>query len=95
VQPKTVTFPTDAKLLNRARERLVRPARKHGLKLRQSYRRVGKLALIKHQRYAHAHQFRRANRALRKLKTYLGRIIRDIVRKIAGNDGWEEIFAWP
>jgi transposase, IS5 family len=54
VQPKAVTFPTDAKLLNRARERLVRLASKHGLELRQSYRRVGKLALIKHQRYAHA-----------------------------------------
>src|SRR6266699_2730401 len=48
VQPKAVMFPTDAKLLNRARERLVRLARKHGLKLQQSYRRVGKLALIKH-----------------------------------------------
>ncbi len=48
VQPKAVTFPTDAKLLNRARERLLRLARKHGLKLQQSYRRVGKLALIKH-----------------------------------------------
>jgi len=95
VQPKAVTFPTDAKLLNRARERLVRLAKKHGVELRQSYARVGKRALIKHQRYAHAHQFRRANKALRKLKTYLGRIIRDIVRKIAGNDGWEEIFAWP
>ena len=34
-------------------------------------------ALIKHQRYAHAHQFKRANRSLRKLKTYLGRVIRD------------------
>ena len=61
-------FPTDAKLLNRARERLVRLAKKLGLSLRQSYRRVGKLALIKHQRYAHAHQFKRANRSLRKLK---------------------------
>ena len=61
-------FPTDAKLLNRARERLVRL----GVSLRQSYARVGKLALIKHQRYAHAHQFKRANRSLRKLKTYLG-----------------------
>ena len=45
-------FPTDAKLLNRARERLVRLAKKLGVRLRQSYRRVGKLALIKHQRYA-------------------------------------------
>jgi len=50
--------------------------------LRQSYARVGKLALIKHQRYAHAHQFKRANRSLRKLKTYLGRVIRDIERRI-------------
>src|ERR1700693_5372540 len=65
VQPKAVMFPTDAKLLNRARERLVRLANKLGLELRQSYRRVGKLALIKHQRYAHAHQFKRANRSLR------------------------------
>ena len=82
VQPKAVMFPTDAKLLNRARERLVRLANKLGVELRQSYRRVGKLTLIKHQRYAHAHQFRRANRSLRKLKIYLGRVIRDIGRRI-------------
>ena len=63
------------------------------MELRQSYRRVGKLALIKHQRYAHAHQFKRANRSLRKLKTYLGRVIRDIGRRIAGDDALEEIFA--
>jgi IS5 family transposase len=78
VQPKNVMFPTDAKLLNRARESLVRLARKMGIDLRQSYRRVGKLALIRHQRYAHAHQFKRAGKAFRKLKTYLGRTIRDI-----------------
>ncbi|MGY4333570.1 hypothetical protein ACVWWG_007987 [Bradyrhizobium sp. LB7.2] len=63
VQPKNVTFPTDAKLLNRARERLVRLAQRHGVSLRQSYARVGKFALIQHQRYAHAKQFKRANRA--------------------------------
>src|SRR5262249_14601553 len=57
VQPKAVMFPTDAKLLNRARERLVRLTKKLGVSLRQSYARVGKLVLIKHQRYAHAHQF--------------------------------------
>jgi IS5 family transposase len=55
VQPKAVMFPTDAKLLNRARERLARLTKKLGVSLRQSYARVGKLALIKHQRYAHAH----------------------------------------
>jgi hypothetical protein len=71
-------------LINRARERLVRLAEKLGVRLRQSYRRLGKLALIKHQRYAHAHQFKRANRSLRKLKTYLGRVIRDIEGASAG-----------
>src|SRR5437762_10283835 len=85
VQPKNVMFPTDARLLNRAREILVRLAKRSGIKLRQSYARVGKFALIKHQRYAHAKQFKRANRALKKLKTYLGRIIRDIGRKLGGN----------
>jgi IS5 family transposase len=85
VQPKNVMFPTDARLLNRAREILVRLAKRSGIKLRQSYARVGKFALIKHQRYAHAKQFKRANKALRKLKTYLGRIIRDIGRKLDGN----------
>ena len=84
VQPKNVMFPTDARLLNRAREILVRLAKRQGLALRQSYARVGKFALIKHQRYAHAKQFKRANRALKKLRTYLGRVIRDIARKIEG-----------
>ena len=92
VQPKNVMFPTDAKLLNRAREKLVALARKVGLVLRQSYRRVGKFAPIKHQRYAHAKQFKRAGKSLRTLKTYLGRTIRDIGRKIAGEDDLEAIF---
>jgi IS5 family transposase len=93
VQPKAVAFPTDAKLLNRARERLVKLARRTGVELRQSYARVGKLALIKHQRYAHAHQFKRATKALRKLKTYLGRVIRDIARKTADEQALREVFA--
>jgi transposase, IS5 family len=95
VQPKAVMFPTDAKLLNRARERLVRLAKKLGVSLRQSYRRVGQLALIKHQRYSLAHQFKCANRSLPKLKTYLGRIVRNIERHIAGNEVLREAFVRP
>ena len=87
VQPKNVIFPTDARLLNRAREILVRLAKRRGVKPRQSYARVGKFALIKYQRYAHARQFKRANHTLRKLKTYLGRVIRDIARKIEDEAG--------
>jgi transposase, IS5 family len=95
VQPKNVMFPTDAKLLHRAREKLVTLAKKVGLDLRQSYTRVGKFALIKHQRYAHAKQFKRAGKSLRKLKTYLGRTIRDIGRQIAGDEQLQDIFRHP
>ena len=70
-------------------------ARKTGVDLRQSYARVGKHALIAHQRYAHAKQFKRANRALRTIRTYLGRVIRDIVRKIKGEAELESAFAHP
>jgi IS5 family transposase len=95
VQEKAVTFPTDAKLMHRARERLVRLAQKHGLALRQSYARVGKIALIQHQRYAHAKQFKRANKALRRLRTILGRVIRDVTRKLASRPDLAEVFALP
>ena len=95
VQPKNITFKTDAKLVNRAREKLVKLAKRLGVKLRQSYARVGKIELIQHQRYAHARQFKRARKAVRKLKTYLGRVIRDIKRKIADDDFLQTKFAWP
>jgi IS5 family transposase len=95
VQEKAITFPTDAKLLHRARERLVRLAQRHGVRLRQSYRRVGKIALIKYQRYAHAKQFKRANKALRSLRTMLGRVIRDLTRKIESRPELVEAFALP
>jgi transposase, IS5 family len=95
VQPKAVAFPTDAKLMHRARELLVRLAKRHGVTLRRSYARVGKHALIAYQRYAHAKQFKRANRALRSLRTYLGRVFRDIVRKTSGDAALRAVFAEP
>jgi IS5 family transposase len=95
VPPKAVAFPTDAKLMHRARERLVKLAKKTGVELRQSYERVGKRALIANQRYAHAKQFKRANRALKTLRTYLGRVVRDIGRKIRGEAELESVFAHP
>jgi IS5 family transposase len=95
VQEKAITFPTDAKLMHRARERLVRLAKGKGVRLRQSYARVGKIALIQHQRYAHAKQFKRANKALRRLRTILGRVIRDITRKLASRPDLVEDFAVP
>lgn len=82
VQEKNISFPTDAKLLNRSRERLVKTALKAGLELRQNFNRVGKQEFAQHGRYAHARQFKRARKSLKKLKVYLGRVARDVRRKL-------------
>lgn len=93
VQPKNIAFPTDAKLLYTSIIRLGRLCQRHGIKLRQSYVRVGKWALIKAQRYAHAKQFKRHRKQVKFLKVRLGRIIRDIRRKTEGIDVLETAFA--
>jgi IS5 family transposase len=82
VQPKAVRYPTDSRSYNRCRERLVRLAQKYGIKLRQSYARLGPKALRKASSYAHARQFKRAKKEVRTLKIYLGRVYRDILRNI-------------
>ncbi|MGD8453215.1 MAG: IS5 family transposase [Phycisphaerae bacterium] len=89
-----ITYPTDSKLLYTAIGKLGRAARAYGVTLRQSYIRVGKHAATKVSRYAHAKQFRRMRRELRRLRTWVGRLIRDIRRK-AGEvpEDLEEILA--
>ena len=81
VQEKDIRFPTDARLYDRARERLVAIAKKEGIKLRQNYNRLSKYQLLKQSRYAHAKQMKRARKSTKKLRTFLGRVIRDIERK--------------
>lgn len=92
VMEKAITYPTDAKLMNRCREHLVKLAETHGVKLRQSYKRNGKLQLLMVGRYARAKQFKRLRKATRKLKTYLGRVSRDITRKTADNAELVKLF---
>jgi hypothetical protein len=89
VQPKAVAHPTDARLTHRAIIKLVEFAKAHGIVLRQSYLRVAKRAAIMVGRYTDAHQFKRANRELRFLRKRLGRLIRNIGRKVAGNDRFD------
>ena len=95
VQPKNVTFPTDAKLLVTAINKLGELAREHGVKLRQSYVRVAKHAAMMAGRYAHAKQFRRHERQMKFLRTRLRRLIRDIRRKTEGDGDLREVFAIP
>jgi len=94
VQAKHIRFPTDPRLYDRMRQRLVKAARREGVKLRHSYVRVGKILLARQSRYAHAKQWKRARRCTRRLRTILGRVIRDIERKLPdpGSDT-EELLA--
>jgi transposase, IS5 family len=107
VQPTAIAHPsdaTDARLCHRAfvpsRLCAIAPwrswlalAQRRGVKLRQSYRRLATRAAIMVGRYTHAHQFKRARRALKFLRTRLGRVIGDIRRQIAGNPNLQARFA--
>lgn len=86
VQEKNITYPTDSKLLYRAVVKLAGAARRGGIRLRQTYIRVGKFAAIRAGRYAHVKQMGRMRRENRRLKTYVGRLIRDIRRKASRVD---------
>ena len=82
VQSKAVRYPTDARLYHRCRERLVKAARREGLVVKQSYQHVGKRLLLGSSRYAHARQMKRARACTRKLRTQLGRVVREIERQV-------------
>jgi len=82
VQTKAVRYPTDARLYHRCRERLVKMARREGVVIKQSYRHVGKRLLLGSSRYAHARQMKRARACTRKLRTQLGRVVREIERQV-------------
>ena len=84
VEEKNIRFPTDARLYDRMRERLVAEATGCGIALRQTYVRVGRQLLRRQSGYAKARQFKRARKQTRKLHTILGRTIRNIESHGAG-----------
>ena len=87
VQPKNISYPTDAALTDTVRRSLVRLTDEQGIKLRQTYRRLGRKSLQLHIRLKHSKDHKGARKHLRKLRTYLGRVIRDIKRKVANPIG--------
>jgi len=81
VQEKNVAHPTDSRLLEVARCKLVEAAQEENIALRQSYRRVAPHLARQAGRYAHARQYKRMRRVIKKQRTIVGRLIRDIERK--------------
>lgn len=93
VMEKNITFPTDSKTQYKAIKKLVKMAKSHNLTLRQTYIHIGRKRLIKAGRYSHARQMKRANKERSKIKTYLGRVFREIQRLIEGNQFLQAIFS--
>ena len=87
VQEKNVRYPTDARLYHRSIEKLTRQAKKDGVRLKRTYKRVSKLALFMQSRYAHTRKPAKAAAQTRKLRTLLGRVRREIERGVANPSG--------
>ncbi len=82
VIPKAIAHPTDSRLLEKSRQHLVKLAQDKDITLRQNYNREAPRLATQVGRYAHAKQYRRMKKTLRTLKTRVGRVHREINRKI-------------
>jgi transposase, IS5 family len=81
VQHKAIAHPTDSRLLETARTKLVEAAKDAGIDLKQTFAKEGKELGRKAGRYAHARQFKRMRRAIKRQRTVVGRLQREIDRK--------------
>jgi len=92
VQEKAIKFPTDTQLCHKARQELVKSADTHGVALRQSYVRKSKHAVFLANKYMAARQMLRGRKMIKKVRNYLGRVIRDIERAIAAQPSLAAVF---
>lgn len=83
MSPSSEPYPTDARLYEKARAKLVALAQEAGITLRQTYARKAPALAMQVGRYAHARQFKRMRKALRTLKGYTGRVMRDVRRQLS------------
>jgi IS5 family transposase len=82
VMPKAIAYPTDSRLLEKSRQHLVRLADEHNLQLRQNYNREVPRMAAQIGRFAHARQFKRMRKALKALRSRVGRVHREVTRKL-------------
>jgi len=97
VQEKAVRFPTDTQLCHKAREELLNTAEHYDIEVRQSYVRKSKQAVFLANKYMAARQMNRGRKQIKKVRNYLGRVIRDLERAIDRAPSLEAAFRmiWP
>lgn len=82
VQEKNITFPTDAKQYRKIHGKLLKLARKEGLRLERTYEKEVK-RLKQQTRFAsHPKNRQKARRAVKRLKTISGRLMRAVERQM-------------
>jgi IS5 family transposase len=81
VQEKNIAFPTDARLYQKCRVRLIAIAKQQGIQPHQTFDKDAKVALLEQHRFATAGKYKKAAKMSQRLKTFLGRVVRDIERK--------------
>jgi transposase, IS5 family len=84
VQEKAIAHPTDSRLLEIARHKVVAAAKKASIQLKQTFAKEGKALRWKAGGYAHAKQFRRLRRVIKRQRTILGIVMRQVQRKLQG-----------
>ena len=83
VQEKAIAHPVDSRLLEIARAKVVQMAKFAGLTLKQTFVKEGRELRRKAGGYAHAKQFKRLRRVVKRQRTILGVVIREIKRKLS------------
>ena len=82
VQERAIAHPTDSRLLETASTKGVEAAREAGVLPKQTYASEGTHVAYRAGRYAHARQFRRMGRVIRRQRTIVGRSLREMRRKV-------------
>ena len=82
VQEKAIAHPVDSRLLEIARAKVVQAAKRVGIALKQTFVKEGKELRRKAGGYAHAKQFKRLRRTVKRQRTILGIVLREIKRKL-------------
>jgi len=83
VQEKAIAHPVDSRLLEIARHKVVSAAKRAGIKFKQTYAGEGKTLRRRAGGYAHAKQFKRLKNVVRRQRTILGIVMREVQRKLA------------
>ncbi|AAW75195.1 IS1478 transposase [Xanthomonas oryzae pv. oryzae KACC 10331] len=82
VQEKAIAHPVDWRLMENARHKLVAAAKRAGIALKQTLAKETKTLRRKAGGYAHARQFKRLRKVLKRQRTILGIVLREVQRKI-------------